>query len=117
MGAQGTISSGAYQGYQYSAQPPVTYAVASPTLPTAASMVAYPQYTFQPGSYVAPQSGSMTNQQIGSALDTNNDGTVSQAEMAAADTNRDGRIEAQEVQAAASKKKKISKKKKKGGCC
>jgi hypothetical protein len=119
MPAQGTISSGAYQGHQYVAQAPVTYPVAAPAaLPTATSMVAYPQYTFQTGSYVAPQAtSSLTAQQIGSALDLSNDGNVTQAEMKAADTNNDGKIDASEVQAAASKKKKISKKKKKGGCC
>merc|ERR1711972_403879 len=56
-------------------------------------------------------------QQVGAALDTNNDGIVSQAEMAAADTNRDGKISADEVGAAVAKKKKLSKKKKKSGCC
>merc|ERR1719215_1398366 len=61
--AQGTISSGAYHGYQYAAQPPVTYPAT--TLPTATSMVAYPQYTFQTGSYVAPQQVvGMTQQQV-----------------------------------------------------
>jgi len=80
-------------------------------------MVAYPQYTYQPGAYAQPVApAGFTQQQLGQALDANNDGTVSQAELKQADTNRDGRIDAGEVRAAASKKK-ISKKKKKGGCC
>jgi hypothetical protein len=79
-------------------------------------MVAYPQYNFQPGAYAQPQVAGYDPQQVGSALDTNNDGTVSQAELKQADTNRDGIVNAAEVKKAASKKK-LSKKKKKGGCC
>jgi hypothetical protein len=80
-------------------------------------MVAYPQYTFQSGSYQQPMAPTgFTQQQLGAALDTNNDGVVSQAEMKQADTNRDGAIDAGEIKKAASKKK-VSKKKKKGGCC
>merc|ERR1711957_551890 len=91
--AQGMVSSGAYQGNQYTAQAPVTYPVQSSPytqstlqaapLQGATSMVAWPQsgqqYTFQSGAYVQPQAtGSMTAQQIGFALDANNDGNVSQ---------------------------------------
>merc|ERR1711957_162038 len=95
------------------AMPATTY-----TLPTATSMVAYPQYTYQRGPMleqpVAP--AGFTQQQVGFALDSNNDGHVSQAELKQADTNHDGVIDASEIKAAASKKK-LSKKKKKGGCC
>jgi hypothetical protein len=80
-------------------------------------MVAYPQYTFQQGTYVQPQQiVGYTQQQIGLALDTNNDGNVSQSELKQADTNNDGVVDASEVKAAASNRK-LSKKKKKGGCC
>merc|ERR1711957_1009221 len=62
-------------------------------------------------------SGCFTQQQVGFALDSNNDGQVSQAELKLADANQDGVVDASEIKAAASKKKKLSKKKKKGGCC
>lgn len=57
-------------------------------------------------------------QQVGAALDLNNDGVVSQAELKQADTNGDGSVGRTEVLAAAASRKKASKKKKKsGGCC
>jgi hypothetical protein len=87
------------------------------TLPTATSMVAYPQYTYQSGAYAQPVApAGFTQQQVGLALDSNNDGQVSQVELKQADANQDGVIDASEIKAAASKKK-LSKKKKKGGCC
>jgi len=79
-------------------------------------MVAYPQYTFQPGAYAEPQAAGITQQQVGFALDANNDGKVSQAELKEADANRDGIVDDAEIKKAASKKK-LSKKKKKAGCC
>merc|ERR1711957_47764 len=92
------------------AMPATTY-----TLPTATSMVAYPQYTYQRGPVyeqpVAP--AGFTQQQVGFALDSNNDGQVSQAELKQADANQDGVLGALEIYAS---KKKLSKKKK-GGCC
>merc|ERR1712046_200591 len=86
------------------------------TLPTATSMVAYPQYTFQSGAYAQPVAPAyFTQQQVGFALDTNNDGQVSQMELKQADANQDGVVDASEIKAVASKKK-VSKKKK-AGCC
>jgi hypothetical protein len=80
-------------------------------------MVAFPQYTYQSGAYAQPVAmAGFTPQHVGSALDANNDGTVSQAELKQADTNGDGVVDAAEVKAVASKKK-LSKKKKKAGCC
>merc|ERR1740136_400696 len=67
------------------------------TLPTATSMVAYPQYTYQSGAYAQPVApAGFAQQQVGFALDANQDGVV----------------DASEIKAAASKKKKLSKKKK-----
>merc|ERR1719261_2154795 len=84
-----------------STQPATTY-----TLPSATSMVAYPQYTFQSGAYAQPIApAGYSPQQVGSALDANGDGTISQAELKQADANHDGQVDASEVKAAASKKK------------
>merc|ERR1711990_594578 len=99
------------------AQPAVPMPATTYTLPTATSMVAYPQYTYHSGAYAQPVApAGFTQQHVGFALDSNNDGQVSQMELKQADANQDGVIDALEIKAAASKKK-LSKKKKKGGCC
>merc|ERR1712039_645729 len=87
-------------------------------VPATGSFVAYPTYTYQQGTYMQPTVPyGYTAQQVGAALDTNNDGVVSQAELQAADTNKDGKIDAGEIATKVAKKKKVSKKKSKGGCC
>merc|ERR1719160_576216 len=88
----------------YTAAPVTTYSqpATTYTLPSATSMVAYPQYTFQSGAYQQPVApAGYTEQQVGAALDSNNDGVVSQAEMKQADANGDGVIDAGEVKKAA----------------
>lgn len=60
--------------------------------PTYAQPYAQPMtYTYTPGAYTQPKISGYNTQQVGAALDTNHDGTVSQHEIAQADTNHDGR--------------------------
>jgi len=106
-------------------QQAVTYAAPALPAPMESFVMTQPQYTtnaFETGAYQFPaaQYGQPAMyQQAAYALDLNNDGQVTQAEMAAADTNHDGKLDKTEIAAAVKKssKKKSSKKKKKGGCC